>query len=339
MQAGIDGELQLNDWEFQPDSRWSSEINLEKVPLEGLEQLAGWNYPVHGFLTGQFHGQGTRAEPALTGNFDLADGDVYSVAFNRLRGQLNVLPDEVRLSNAELRFFAPGTEKSGAGIVTGNVAYRYADKALTTDLVGASLPLENFRRIKSAGLPVSGQLTFRLKSSGPATQPVGEGTFRLVDLKVGNELIGSLDGDLNSDGKEARLKLKSAMSTGAISGNVSLGLLDPHAAGWKIVDPEHQSGSVSAFGITPGEIHGARNGGRRHHRKGRIAASRDLVVDGNFTRLVLTYENVQLENSGPIHLTSTRDNLKILSAGLKGTDTNVDLSGSIQFTGRRDAWR
>ncbi len=335
MQAGIDGQLQLNDWEFQPDSRWSSEINLEKVPLEGLEQLAGWNYPVHGFLTGQFHGQGTRAEPALTGNFDLADGDVYSVSFNRLRGQLNVLPDEVRLSNAELRFFAPGSGKSGAGIVTGSVAYRYADQVLTTDLVGASLPLDNFRRIKSAGLPVSGQLTFRLKSSGPALQPVGEGTFRLVDLKVGTELIGSLDGDLNADGKEAHLKLKSAMSTGAISGSVNLGLLDPLPLDGKVsiqninLDPY----LLSALHLEKFTGHGTADGDITV--KGELKHPESMVVDGNFTRLVLTYESVQLENSGPIHLTSTRDNLKIISAVLKGTDTNVDLSGSIQFTGRR----
>ena len=134
MKAGITGEMELDRWEFKPDSKWSSEINLEKVPLEGLEQLANVNYPLHGLLTGQFNGQGTRAEPSLTGNIDLADGNAYSVVFNRLRGQLNIRPDEVRLSNAELRFFEAGTEKSGAGIVTGNVAYRFADKSLTTDL-------------------------------------------------------------------------------------------------------------------------------------------------------------------------------------------------------------
>jgi len=335
MKAGIDGELELHDWEFSPDSHWSSEINLEKVPLEGLEQLGGWNYPLHGFLTGQFHGQGTRSEPALTGNFDLAQGDVYSVAFNRLRGQLNVRADEVRLSNAELRFFEPGTEKSGAGIVTGNVAYRFADKSLSTELVGASLPLENFRSIKSAGLPVGGQITFRMKSSGLVTRPVAEGTFRLVDLRLATEVIGSLDGELHSDGNEASLKLKSAMSTGAISGSVKLGLSDPMPLDGTVsiqninLDPY----LLSALHLDKFAGHGTADGDITV--KGELRHRENLVVDGNFRRLVLTYGGVQLENSGPIHLTSTRDNLKILSATLKGTDTNVDLSGTIQFTGRR----
>jgi translocation and assembly module TamB len=335
MKAGIDGELELHDWEFAPDSHWSSEINLEQVPLEGLEQLGGWNYPLHGLLTGQFHGQGTRAEPALTGNFDLAQGEAYTVPFNRLRGQLNLRPDEVRLSNAELRFFEPGTEKSGAGIVTGNVAYQFADKSLNMDLVGASLPLEHFRRVKAAGLPIGGQMTFRLKSSGPVARPIAEGTFRLVDLRIATEVIGSLDGELRSDGNQASFKIKSAMSTGAISGGVTLGLKDPMPVDGNVsiqnisLDPY----LLSALHLEKFAGHGTADGDITV--KGELQHPENIVVDGNFTRLVLTYENVQLENSGPIHLTSTRDSLKILSATLKGANTNLDLSGSVQFTGRR----
>ncbi len=152
---------------------------------------------------------------------------------------------------------------------------------------------------------------------------------------MGYELIGSLDGELNSDGKEARLKLKSAMSTGAISGNVSLGLVDPIPVDGKVsiqninLDPY----LLSALHLEKFTGHGTADGDITV--KGELGHPESLVVDGNFSRLVLTYENVQLENSGPIHLTSTKDSLKILNAGLKGTDTNVDLSGSIQFTGRR----
>src|SRR5208282_4226128 len=213
---------------FRPDNQWSSDLNLEKVPIEALMQLGGWNYPLKGAITGQFHGRGTRAEPSLTGLLDVADAEASGVAFNRLRGQLSVMPDEVRLNNAELRFFAPGTEKTGgAGIVTGSVAYRFADSSLTTDLVGASLPLENFQSIQAMKLPLGGQISFRLKSSGPLRRPQAEGSFRVVDLHMGNEVIGSFEGDLNSDGQTAQLNLNSAMSEGAISGGIRLGLAQP----------------------------------------------------------------------------------------------------------------
>src|SRR6516225_3185224 len=235
MQAGMEGQLELKDWEFCPDCQWTSELNLEQVPIEGLQKLAGWNYPLKGLVTGQFHGRGTRQEPSLTGLLDVADGEAYTVPFNRLRGQLIVTPDEVRFSNAELRFFAPGTEKTGgAGIVTGNVAYRFADKSLTTDLVGASLPLANFQRVRANNLPLNGQISFRLKSNGPVRTPEAAGNFRVVDLQVGSEVIGSFEGDLNSDGKSARLKLSSAMSEGAIGGQITLGLLQPYTLDGKV---------------------------------------------------------------------------------------------------------
>jgi translocation and assembly module TamB len=336
MQAGIEGSLQLSDWEFRPENRWESELNLEKVPLASLEQLAGWKYPVEGLLTGQFHGRGTRADPVLTGLVDLADANAYTVPFNRLRGQLTVLPDEVRLSNAELRFFAPGTEGSrGAGIVTGSVAYHYADESLTTDLVGASLPLANFRGIKASGLPVDGQISFRLKSSGPLQAPLADGSFRVVDFNYGSELIGSFEGDLHSDGKVAQLKLGSAMSEGAISGGITLGLADPLPLDGKVsvrnlnLDPYLLSslhlGKFSGHGVADGEI----------TVQGALRNPETLTIDGNFSRVALNYGGVQLENQGPIHLTSTRDSLKILSMSMKGTDTNAQMTGSIQFTGRR----
>jgi translocation and assembly module TamB len=336
MLADIDGQLQLTDWEFRPENEWSSEINMEKVPIDALMQFTGETYPITGTVTGQFHGRGTRAEPLLTGLLDVADAEAYTVPFNRLRGQVTVTPDEVRFSNAELRFFAPGTEKNGgAGIVTGNVAYRFADKSLTTDLVGASLPLANFQRVRANNLPLNGQISFRLKSNGPVRTPEAAGNFRVVDLQVGSEVIGSFEGDLNSDGKSARLKLSSAMSEGAIGGQITLGLLQPYTLDGKVsirninLDPYLMASlhlrEFSGHGTADGDI--SVNGDLQHPET--------LTMDGNFTRLIVTYGGVQLENSGPIHLTTTRDSLKIDKAVLKGADTNAELSGSIQFTGRR----
>ena len=336
MQADIDGQLELTDWEFRPENEWSSELNLEKVPIEALMLLAGSNYPLTGAITGQFHGRGTRAAPMLTGLLDVADAEAYTVPFNRLRGQLTVTPDEVRLNNAELRFFAPETGKTGgAGIVTGTMAYRFAEGSLTTDLVGASLPLANFQGIRSSNLPLGGQISFRLKSSGPVRRPQAEGSFRVVDLQVGSEVIGSFEGDLNSDGQTAQLKLSSAMSEGVISGGITLGLADPLPLDGKIsikninLDPYLMSAlhlkKFSGHGTADGDI----------SVKGELQHPESLVMDGNFSHLALTYGGVQLENSGPIHLTSTRDSLKIENAALKGADTNAEFSGSVQFTGGR----
>jgi len=335
MKADIDGQLELTDWEFRPENNWRGELNLEQVPIEALQALGGTQYPITGVVTGQFHGRGTRVAPTLTGLLDVANAEAYTVPFNRLRGQLTATPDEVRFSNAELRFFAPGSERTGAGIVTGNVSYRFADGVLITDLVGAGLPLANFQRIRATKLPLGGQLSFRLKSSGPALRPQAEGNFRVVDFQLGTEVIGSFGGDLSADGQKAQLQLSSAMSEGAITGGISAGLADPYPVDGKIsikninLDPYLQT----ALHLEKFSGHGAADGDISV--TGELQNPETVTVDANFSRLTLTYGDVRLENSGPIHITSSRDNLKIVSAALKGTDTNAELSGAVQFSGRR----
>src|SRR5207237_8087936 len=125
METDIGANHSLTNWSFLPENNWTAEINFERVPVEGVEQLLGLSYPVKGWLTGQFHGRGTREKPSVTGLFDLADGKVYGLSFNRLRGQLNASPDEVRLADAELRCLPSGKENGrGAGIITGSAASR-----------------------------------------------------------------------------------------------------------------------------------------------------------------------------------------------------------------------
>ena len=336
MQAEVEGRMELTKWSFLPGNAWFGEVNIEKVPLSSFQEFFQKRYPVEGLLTGQFHGRGTRAEPSVTGLFDLAKGRVYGVPFDHLRGQLNVLPGEARINTAELRIFPPGKENGhGAGIVTGNVAYRYADQSVTVDLVGAGLPLENFEKLQLQRLPVAGQLTFRLKASGPVKAPSGDGTFRVVDLRIGQEVIGSFEGTLASDGKEAKLELSSAMTNGSISGGYTVGLQDPYPIRGKVtiqninLDPFLQTAlhleHFAGHGTADGEI----------AAEGNLGQMDSVVVDGRFSKLALDYASVQLQNEGPIHLRSSSSEFDLDPATLRGTDTNLRIGGNVRFTGRK----
>ena len=336
MDAQLNATLGLTDWNFLPDNAWTADVNFDKAPVPVIQQLLGSSYPVEGVLSGQLHGHGTRAQPSVTGLFDLADGTVYSMSFNRLRGRVNLEPDEFQVADAELRVFPPGKESGrGAGIITGSAGYRFSDRSVSADLVGASLPLENVEMLQFARLPIGGIVTFRLKVSGPFAAPQGDGTFRVVDLKIGQDAIGSFDGSLNSDGQTAKLELGSAMPTGGISGGLNLGLADPYPLNGKVsitninLDPFlitalHLEG-FTGHGVADGDISVA----------GTLLQPEKIVVDANFSRLLLNYEKVQLENAGPIHIRSSKESLEIEQAALRGTDTNLQIAGSVHFSGRR----
>jgi translocation and assembly module TamB len=336
MQVSLEVSLSLSDWAFLPESEWTADINFEKVPVQSIEQLVGVSYPVNGVLTGQFHGHGTREEPSLTGLFDLADANAYGLSFNRLRGQLNWLPHEVGIANAELRFFAPGKENGrGAGIVTGSARYSISDHAISAELAGAALPLENFERLQSSRLPVGGQVSFKLKAGGPVEAPLGEGTVRVVDLRIGQEIIGSFDGSLTSDGHSARLELGSAMSTGEISGGYTLGLADPYPLSGKVSIKNINLDPLLITALHLDKFNGHANADGDISVDGSLKQPGNIIADANFSRLVLNYENVRLENTGPVHFRSSKESLEIEPATLRGTDTNFQIAGSVQFSGKR----
>ncbi|HYL63339.1 MAG TPA: translocation/assembly module TamB domain-containing protein [Candidatus Methylomirabilis sp.] len=335
MSTQIEGTLDLTDWSFSPDNEWTADVNFDKAPVDTIQRLIGSKYPVKGVLSGQFHGHGTRAAPAVTGLFDLAEGEVYGLSINRLRGQLNLASDEIRVADAELRVFAPGKESGrGAGIITGSAGYRFSDQNISLDLVGASLPLEKIEKLQTARLPVGGGITFRLKSAGAISAPQGEGTFRVVDLRVGKDVIGSFEGTLNADGSRAKLDLSSAMTTGGISGQLVLGLADPYPLNGKVsiknidlnpflITAMHLS-QFNGQGVADGDITVA----------GNVKTPESLVLDANFSRLALTYAKVQLENAGAIRLRTSKDSLELDQATFKGANTNIAVSGSVRFANR-----
>jgi translocation and assembly module TamB len=335
METQIEGTLKLTDWSFLPGNEWTADVNFDKAPVETIQKLFRWNYPVEGVLSGQMHGRGTRAEPSITGLFDLAEGKVLGVSFNRLRGQLNLGSDEVRIADAELRVFAPGRESGrGAGIVTGTIGYSFTSRSITADLVGASLPLENVEKLRSVRLPVGGVVTFRLKASGPVTALQGHGNFRVVDLQIGRDVIGSFDGSLESDGRAAKLTLRSAMTSGGVSGEITLGLADPYPLNGKvsIVNIDLNPFLITALHLKQFNGHGVADGDITV--AGELKQSEKIVVDAKFSRLALDYANVQLENSGPVHVRSSKETLEIDQATFKGTDTNIAVAGAVRFAGR-----
>ncbi len=328
--------MQLSDWSFLPDNAWSADASFDSTPVNAMQELIGAQYPVHGNLSGQFHGHGTGHEPYFSGLFDIGVGEVYGLLFNRLRGQLTATRDELRIADAELRLFAPGKEAGrGAGIVTGTAEYRMRDQNISVDLVGASIPLANFSNLQTQRFPVDGQVSLRVKATGPATAPEAEGTFRVVDLRVGQAVIGSFEGELNSDGRLAKLTLSSSMSSGELSGAINLGLSDPFNLDGKVsiknidLDPF----LVSALHLDKFEGHGSAEGDIAIN--GSLRHPETLVVDAQFSHLVFNYASVLLENAGPIHFRSSRDNLEIVSASFRGANTNMQVDGNVQFSGAR----
>jgi translocation and assembly module TamB len=336
--AQLELSLMLSDWSFRPENSWKLDATLIRTDTDGLQALLGYSYPAHGLLSGTFHGRGTHENPELTGLFDVVDPQAWGWRFDRARGELTLRHGEVRIANAELRLLPPagGNLNSAApGLLTGNFIYHTADGQAVFDLTGAGLPLEGVTRIQTLQLPIGGNISFHLSGQGPLFAPRLDGSLRLVDLKLKNEVIGSFDAKVQSDGSKLALRVDSAIPAGELHGNVDLSLggayplsgqvtvsqidLDP-----LIVSALHLSGLtgrgqvVGQFGIS-----------------GSLLQPDMISVDANLTQVSLDYEYIKLENQGPVQLQYGNHQVQVRQATLRGVDTDFRVGGFVRFAGDR----
>ncbi len=334
--AQIDVALKLDNWSFKPDSKWTLDADILRTPTNGLQELFGWNYPVHGLLSGQFHVKGTHSAPQMTGLFDLEGITAWGWPVDRARGQITLNHSEVRIANGEIRMTAPGGKAGRApSLLTGNFAYRFADANVNFDLTGAVIPLEAIKRIQTPALPLGGELSFQIHGSGPLRAPAAQGTIRLVDFRAGQDNLGSFEGKLSADGKHGRVELNSAPPADNLKGFVEIAFAGNL--------PIH--GELDVHGLAPDSAirAGMHLEGVTGHSSidghltltGALRDPNSISVDAKLSRLSVDYVGVKLENNGPIEITYRRNEVRIDQAKLRGTDSDFQISGFVRFAGDR----
>lgn len=336
--AQLELSLMLDNWSFRPESSWQLDATLVRTDSDGLQALLGYSYPAHGLLSGTFHGRGTHENPELTGLFDVVDPQAWGWRFDRARGELTIHHGEVRVANAELRLLPPAASNGNPpapGLLTGNFDYHTIDGQAVFDLTGAGLPLEGVTRIQTPQLPVGGNISFHLSGQGPLFAPKLDGSLRLVDLKLKNEVIGSFDAKVQSDGSKLALQVDSAIPTGELHGNVDISLAGAYPLTGQV--------TVSKIDLDPLIISALHLSGLTGHSQvvGQFGISGTLLqpdmisVDANLTQVLLDYEYIKLQNQGPVQLQYGNHQVQVRQANLRGVDTDFRVAGFVRFAGDR----
>ena len=306
-----------------PGSHWALEAHVQHAPTADVQGIFGTSYPLTGFLTGDFHGGGTSADPVLDANFSLEDIEAKGMHFDSLAGRLDLSRDEIRITRGELR--------RGPGRVAGDVAYRPSEQTAEFNLTGTGIPLEKFAELQRSSLPIAGLLNFELRGSGPIRAPVVQGDLRLVSLKVGADLEGNFRVQVVSDGQIAHLDIKSETSKGSLDGRLDIGLTgDDSISGLLSV---HQfdldvflSAGLHLKDLTrPSVVDG------EFKISGALRQPDTIEVEADIASISFDYEFVQLQNDGPIRFTYRRNEIRIEQAHMHGPNTDLQLSGSARF--------
>lgn len=314
-------------WSFIPGSHWSLEAHADRTEMDGLQQLFETQYPVHGLLTGDFHGGGTRSSPQLAGTFTADELSAYGFRFDKMDARISYEKEEVRLDHAVIR--------KGAGRVTGAVTYRIPEHSVQFGLQGTALPLESIQHLQSASLPIAGLMDFNLRGEGPLTSPSGSGAVNIKGLHAGNETQGDFGVAVRSDGRQANLTFSSTPQ-GRLSGELVIGFSAglPVSGTLNTANLDLDSLISSRLHLTGLTGHSSVDG--QFALSGMLADLHSLAVNATLPRLSLDYEYVKLENNGAIKLSYSHDEVRVEQANLRGPNSDFRVEGRAHFAGDRE---
>jgi translocation and assembly module TamB len=326
--ANFDLFLELDGaWGFRPVSTWTLDAAMQHSPSNDLQSMFSTSYPVRGYLSGDFHGRGTRAFPEFDADFTYTDINAKGFLFDSLSGRLHAEHDEVQLTNAVLR--------KGTGNIKGNFQYRIVEEQAIFDLSGDRIPLESIGKLQTSALPIAGAMSFHLRGSGPLRAPIVQGDVSVANLKLGVEEEGDYSGHIDSDGRQAHFTLASEPLPERLQGELTVGFMDDQPISGRLSVKDFNLDPFISSGLHLKQLSGHGSADGTFALSGNLRRPDSIQIQADIARISFSYEFVQLSNDQAIRLTYRENEVRIEQAHLHGPDTDFRLSGSARFDRNR----
>lgn len=316
-----------HDWGFQPDSPWSVKAKTTNARIDDLQSLLGTNYQVNGILTGIFRGSGTHGNPVLDGEFAVKQIDYRGAQIDRIAGTLHLANDDWSLTDAEL--------DQGNASARGNLSYQPVEQNVRFDISGKGVALQNFHVLQNPSFPFAGRLEFDVKGNGPLRAPVANGSFRVEDLKIGNDVQGNFHGQIESDGHVAKASLDSEMNNGKMDAEAEVQLQANFPIRGHLSAENIDMDTAIMSGLHLKQITGHSSVTGEFSITGEIRRPETIEITAAVSNIEFTYETVHIQNDGQVLLVYRKNEVRIESAHLHGPNTDMQVSGSARFDGER----
>ena len=321
----LDASAQLRNWSFTNTSPIQVNLNASQLNVTDLTTAIGKQIPVSGVLALNLEMHGSELHPVGQGNLSLS----------RLR-----LYDEP-IRSAQLAFSGTGDEIRGrlevslpAGNLQSTMSVHPEEKSYIAQVTANDIRVEKLEAIRTRDLEATGGVTLHASGQGTFDNPQLDATLQSPELVIRKQAIRALNLQVSLVNHLATANLSSQTLNTSLHGNAKVNLtgdyladatldtqaipLQPLAA---IFVPD-QAADIS--GET--ELHATLHGPLKDKR--RLEAH--LLVP----MLRIGYQNnVQLAAASPLHVDWKDNIISLQRAAIRGTDTDLQLEGSIPTTG------
>jgi hypothetical protein len=306
-----------------------AQVHLEHWPLVDLRhafQLDDW--PMEGTIgLADLDLRGRYRTMFGSGTLRIDKGRAWRERFDVATGDLELEGTGLRISRIEMH--------KGPGIARGAARVGW-DGTYAFNADGEGLPVEDLDNFKVPKAPLSGRLEFKASGASEFDHPVYAFEGTIDDLFVGSEGIGSVTARLTvADNVMSIERLAAASGRLQVIGAGTIALDDVSTADLRLRFQETAIDPYLKFVMTNDVSPYTRIVvGGSLTVQGPLGTPDALLVDTTIDDATLTLFDYELQNDGPIHLRFENGAARVASLKLKGSDTNLALSGGADTRAR-----
>jgi translocation and assembly module TamB len=326
----VDAVAALEDWQLDPNGHTRLAARVERTPLEGLKAALQADYPLSGLVTGQITLQGTPTKLTGSGDLRVDQGTLAGRPFDTLTTRIQVADSVWNVADIQL--------VRGRGKIAGKGSFDPSTRAFTASLRGTDVALSDFVPTSKSATeanganPFEGQAGFDLEGSGAPDNLTLHAQWNIQNLKVMGMPAGSLQGQLNWQGKKLQATGESAGAGGALhfSGQART------EADW----PVELSGDFSDFRLGPWirlllnrKFDSSVTSSGTVNVTGPLRHPSELVIESRVRTLQVSASDLAWSNVQPVDLRYADGNLSVSRFRIQGPSTNLEAEGSVRFGG------
>lgn len=194
----------------------NARVTIDRRPLADLRHAFLLDdYPVEGFVSGEYRLTGEYERPHGTGSLIIEEGNAYGEPFERATSTLRFEGNGVRLD--ALNITKSTATMTGAAWVAWEGEYSFS-------VDGRRVPVESLATLSFPTAPLSGLMQFTASGTGTFEEPRWDVKARVDDLFAGDEGIGQVVGRLGLRGELLTAEFEAASRRLNVSGSGRIAL-------------------------------------------------------------------------------------------------------------------
>jgi len=314
----------LQERRFNDASLFQARMEVHDAEIEKIQALAGWDYPITGFMNLRLQVSGTRSLPEGQGEIELSHAVIFGRTLQTCEAKLALAGPRIDLADFRAT--------QGEATVLGSASYDRDARSFRFNFNGANFELAQVSQLQNKHWQLGGRVDFNAQGHGTLDAPQFETHIQVRELAVDQNPLGSFDFDATTQGPELRLTGHSQFRDSQLEVN---GEIQTRGEWPGKINLTFRQLNVSPLiqGYVKGKLIGTSVATGGVQLSGPIRTPRELALTGDLSSLSTEVEGIAVRNSGPLRFAAAGQWLSLQPAHLVGENTDLALEGRLQLNG------